>query len=112
MGASSVTGVGVGYADNQKGAKNMSIGVERLVGPHIVVAGTAVAGTTLVLPLLKNAVGNYIVLCQDTTANHSVSAVLAFTANSTTVAFTGTGSDVIHYAIVRTGTTLGQKVYA
>jgi hypothetical protein len=54
MGATSVTGVGPGSALGlNKGNENMSIGVSRLIGPHLVAAGSLTVGASnnVALPL-------------------------------------------------------------
>jgi len=108
MTASSVTGRGLGSADGKnKGSSHMTLGVGHLIGPRVVVADevTLAAGSaTVVLPLLSGAVTDYVVTA--TSDGDNVSAVIAFNANDTTLTFTGTGTDVIHYTIVKKGIAL------
>jgi hypothetical protein len=52
MGATSVTGVGPGSALGlNKGNENMSLGVSKLLGPHLVAAGSLTVGVTNNFPL-------------------------------------------------------------
>ena len=113
MGASSVTGVGQGSADKagQKGSEHLFIGVEKLIGPRIVHAGSvalnnaspslAVVTFPVVLP---GVVADYIVLA---TAVSTVGAAHAVTISGfTTAGFTinsgvNTSTDVVQYAVVR-----------
>lgn len=47
MGATSVTGVGPGSAlGYNKGGENASLGVNKLLGPHLVAAGSLTVGST------------------------------------------------------------------
>lgn len=61
MGATSVTGVGPGSAlGHNKGGENASLGVNKLLGPHLVAAGSLTVGATnnFALPLAS---GSYAV---------------------------------------------------
>jgi len=54
MGATSVTGVGPGSAlGHNKGGENTTLGVSKLLGPHLVAAGSLTVGATnhFALPL-------------------------------------------------------------
>lgn len=107
MGATSVTGVGPGSAESMcKGAAGrMTLSVEHLIGPHIVAAGsvTLSGGAAAVhIPLLPNAVGTYIVLVTDQTANHSCYGSIAL-GTDTTITLAGTSTDVLGWAIVSIG---------
>jgi len=58
MGATSVTGVGPGSAlGYNKGGENASLGVNKLLGPHLVAAGSLTVGATnnFALPLASGA---------------------------------------------------------
>lgn len=102
MGAYSVTGVGQGSADKagQRGSEHQFLGVEKLIGTRIVLAGTVTLSTgtaSVVFPqALSGSASDYIVLTQGD-ANHSYPSSLTtsgFTAN-------GTGSQVVRYAVIR-----------
>ena len=108
MGATSVTGVGQGSAEAScKGAPGrQTLGVGHLIGPHVVSAGTAtLAGGTNALEIapLTGVAADYIVLATDFTAANAVKAVLTVSTDIWTITFTGTGSDVIQYAVVSVG---------
>lgn len=70
MAASSVTGVGAGSAlKKQKGSEHMTLGVDKLIGPHVVSAGSVAltSGTpstaTVTFPqALSSATGHYVQL--------------------------------------------------
>ncbi len=111
MGASSVTGVGQGSADKagQKGSEHLWVGVEKLIGPRIVHAGSAtlVSGTpssvaVLFAVPLPGVVSDYIVLATtvSTTGTRTVS-VGNFTVNGFTIYGTNSTTDVVQYAVVR-----------
>lgn len=108
MGATSVTGVGQGSAEGVcKGAPDrMTLGVGHLIGPHVVQAGTATlsAGSKAIdIPTLSGSASDYIVLATDYTAAAAVKAVLTVSSGIWTITFTGTGSDVIQYAVITVG---------
>lgn len=107
MGATSVTGVGQGSAEKigTKGSEHMRLGVGHLIGPHVVAAGTAtLSGGTFALhfPLLPGVVGDYVVVTGNQTNANAVKSVLTFPSDSL-ITFTGTGSDVIAYSVVKVG---------
>lgn len=112
MGASSVTGVGVGSVEGQnKGSKNMTLGTARLIGPRIVAAGTAtlVSGAaTVVLPALGSTSG-YVVMVSDASGTAAAtSGTLATVAGtSTTLTLAGTGTHLLVWAVVKTGLNVG-----
>lgn len=110
MGASSVTGVGLGAASGQnKGSEHMSLGVNRLIGPRVVIAdsktldgsGDAVAK----YPKLEGVVGDYIVVANDAdaTAAAAVAASLAMDSSSTTVTLKGPNNGVVHLCVIKKG---------
>jgi len=108
MGATSVTGVGAGSAEAyNKGAQGrQTLGVGHLIGPHVVTAGTAtLSGGTKALEIapLTGVAADYIVIATDYTAANAVKAVLTVSNDIWTITFTGTGSDVIQYAVVSVG---------
>lgn len=135
MGSTSVTGKGPGSSEmTAKGPKERGfVGVEKLIGPRVVVAGNVTLATgsatvtfteplPCVTPLSAAAATptpqlDYVVICVDrtTAANH---VTVAFTnsdaTGDTTVAaglkncvksmtLTGTGTDVIGYVVVKVG---------
>lgn len=108
MGATSVTGVGAGSAEAyNKGAQGrQTLGVGHLIGPHVVTAGTAtLSGGTKALEIapLTGVAADYVVITTDYTAANAVKAVLTVSNDIWTITFTGTGSDVIQYAVVSVG---------
>ena len=111
MGASSVTGVGQGSAlkAGQKGAKHATLGVNNLIGPHVVAAGrvTLSSGAAVVhLPLLPGAATDYIVVTGNaTTAGaNDIKVVLTFSTDTVlTITGTSASSDVVMYAVVKIG---------
>lgn len=113
MGASSVTGVGLGAAAGQnKGSEHMSLGVGHLIGPRVVVAADATldgsGDASAVFPVLEGVVGDYIVSATDAdaTAAAAVAAQLAMDGSSTTVTLKGPASGVVHYSIIKKGIAL------
>jgi hypothetical protein len=113
MGASSVTGVGLGSASGQnKGSEHMSLGVGHLIGPRVVVASDATldgsGDASADFPALEGVVGDYIVTATDAdaTAAAAVAAQLAMDATSTTVTLKGPASGVVHYSIIKKGIAL------
>lgn len=108
MGASSVTGVGLGSAESgNRGRKDFHVGVERLLGPRVMCAGIkALTGgaATVVLPKLPGVVTDYVVLVSDASGSAAAtSGTLTFNTNDTTVTLAGTGTNSLHWAIVKVG---------
>lgn len=112
MGATSITGVGLGSADqNQKGSEHLSVGSNKIIGPRVVYANTVTldgsGNATMQLPALKGAAANYIVVCTDnnTSAAAAVGAALSFQTNPnyTQVTVKGTASHTIQVAILKVG---------
>lgn len=111
MGASSVTGVsGVGSAaGNQKGSEHMSLGVNKLIGPRVMAAGSeTLVGTTGVveIPELAGVVGDYCIqLTGVSTTVPYVSTALAAVGSTDTWNFTITGGsgEVVHWSVVKKG---------
>jgi hypothetical protein len=99
--ASSVTGVGQGSADKagQKGSEHLYVGVEKLIGVRVVVAGTitlaSTTGTVTFPTVLSGVAADYIAICNG--------AHLTYGTSLTTAGFTvnGTSADVISYIVVR-----------
>jgi hypothetical protein len=109
MGATSVTGVGPGAADGNKGPGNGRDQFVPLLTPHVVAAGTValVAGAaTVTFPtaLDGSETGYAVILTPEATNLASVSAK---TDNSDgdfeSFAIAGTGTDSVMWAVVKTG---------
>ena len=110
MGATSVTGTGLGSAvPNNKGSEHMSLGVEKLIGPRVIAADEVTldgsGDATVVLPLLDGVVGDYIVSAtdSDTSGATAVTASMAFGVSDTTLTFKGTAANVIVWSIIKKG---------
>lgn len=109
MGATSVTGVGLGSADKrQKGSEHMRLGAEKLIGPRIVAADDAtLSGTTatIKLPNLGGTAADYIVNVTDadTTAAGACAATLTMDATSTTVSLKGPSGSVVYWCVIKKG---------
>lgn len=107
MGATSVTGVGTGAADNygagNKGSERMSLGVHRLIGPRVVDCGDvtldASGHATVYYPSLPGGATLYCAFLQGQAATHPY--VGSFTASSFQI--TGANSDDICWEIVKKG---------
>jgi hypothetical protein len=109
MGATSVTGVGLGSADgSNKGSPHMTLGAEKLVGPRVVAAdAVTLSGTTLTvkLPNLGGSASDYIVNVTDadTTAADACAATLTMDATATTVSLKGPSGGLVYYSIIKKG---------
>lgn len=105
MTATSVTGVsGPGsVAGSQKGSEQMSLGVEKLIGPRVVAADTATIGgggtVDVDFPTLSGSASDYIVVASDTNSTVAAVNVTAFTTSQMTLK--GTGSHVVNWAIIK-----------
>lgn len=90
----------------------MTLGVDHLIGPRVVVADVHTmdgSSDTLVLPVLPGVVGDYIVTATDadTTAATAVAASLAMDGSSTTVTLFAAADGLdINYTIVKKGMAL------
>lgn len=108
MGASSVTGVGLGQARNQKGSEHVSVGVNKLVGPRVMAAGSQVfSGTTTVVefPALSGEITDYVVML---TGNHATIPYISTALDDTTDGawhFTATGANTstLNWAVIKKG---------
>jgi hypothetical protein len=93
MSASSVTGVGVGSADgNNKGSQHMTLGVDHLIGPRVVNAGSVIlsSGTPSTANVsfgteLSSATGYFVVA----TPVGATSGIANFSVATSVVATTG-----------------------
>ena len=111
MSAYSVSGVGQGSAmkKGQKGAGDMYLGVERLIGTKVVFASTVVIGgggtTAVTFPqALSGVAADYIVLSGGS-ANHSYATAL--TVNGFTM--NGTATQTVSYAVIRVNNATVEK---
>lgn len=113
MGATSVTGVsGPGSVSGiNKGSEHMSLGVERLIGPRVVAAGTKTLTSTtgtVVIPALSGVVGDYVVMVSANTSAHVyVSTAMAAVSDTGDWSFiiTGGSGALVNWTIVKTGLT-------
>ena len=110
MGASSVTGVGLGSADGKnKGSEHMTLGVGHLIGPRVMAADALTldgsGNGSVVFPNLGGVVGDYIVTATDAdaTAAAAVAASLTMDATSTVVTIKGPTSGIVSYSIIKKG---------
>ena len=116
MGATSVTGVsGVGSAERKgnKGSERMTLGVDRLVGPRVVMAGVATVGqggtVDVELPNLVGTVSQYsIQLTPNTGAATFSNFALTGTTNedltsSAGFTITGTAGAVVYWSVLKNG---------
>ena len=111
MGATSVTGVsGSGsVAGSQKGSEHMSLGVNKLIGPHIVAAGTeTLSGTSAVveLPAQTGSVTTYsVMLTNNSSTNAYISSALAVSSETDMWKFTVTAgnNDIVSWAVFNNG---------
>jgi hypothetical protein len=108
MAATSVTGKGPGSADGKnKGSTHMTLGVDNLIGPRVMAAGTATlsgGSGTIVLPAFAGVTADYMVLCGDASgAAAATSATMAITSTATTLTLKGTGTNTVKWAVIKVG---------
>lgn len=110
MGATSVTGVGIGgVSGSQKGSEHMSLGVSKLIGPKVAAAGKiTLTGTTgtVEIPAMVGVVGDYVVMtCANTSAHVYVSTAMAAVSDSDSWSFVITGGSgaIVNWTVVKTG---------
>lgn len=107
MGATSVTGVsGFGSVDGiQKGSEHMSLGVEKLIGPRVVSAGSATIGgggtVTVDFPVLAGVASDYVAIANDT--HSTVAAVNVTSLTTSAIALKGTATHVVNWMIIKAG---------
>ena len=113
MGATSVTGAGVGSAEGlNRGSARMTLGAGHLVGPHIVACGNvALVGgaATVNLGSLTDGVSNYSLFVSNMTDTTAVGGTLAAAVSPNVglvATLAGTGVDVCAYMVVKNGLTL------
>ncbi len=110
MGATSVTGKGLGSADKrQKGSEHLRVGAEKIIGPRIVACG---AGTldgsgdlTIILPLPSGVIGDYMVFTTDAqaTAAAATACTMTMVTDGLSLVFKGPAAGAIHYLVVKKG---------
>ena len=104
MGATSVTGTGLGSADGfNKGSEHMTLGVNHLIGPHIVAAGVeTLSGTTAVIEIPPQTGVNtdYGVLL---TNNSSTNAFHTGLQSNWTFTVTAGSGNIVWWAVVKNG---------
>lgn len=110
MGATSVTGVGIGSADKkQKGGEHLRVGAEKIIGPRLIYANSVTmdgsGNFSLVLPKLTGVAADYVVQVthKDTTTPAAIAALLSINANDTTVVLKGGASDGAYVCIFKKG---------
>lgn len=110
MGATSVTGVGLGSADgSNKGSSHMTLGVSNLIGPRIVACDEITldgSGDLVVkLPLLSGSASDYVCLATDShaTAATACACALSMDGTATTLTFKGTAGQTVAYSVVKKG---------
>lgn len=107
MGATSVTGVGTGAADNygagNKGSERMSLGVHRLIGPRVVACGDVILDAsghaTVYYPTLPGGATLYCAFLQGQHTTYPY--VGSFTASSFHI--TGAAADDVCWELVKKG---------
>jgi hypothetical protein len=110
MGASSVTGKGLGSADkNQKGAEHMRLGAEKIIGPRVVYAGVATTDgsgdVTVKLPELSGVSTDYIAVVTETgvAAAGACAVSLTIATGSTTLVLKGPASTACNILVIKKG---------
>lgn len=113
MTASSVTGVGQGSADKagQKGSEHLFVGVNKLIGPRVVLAGINTAASnvfTVSFPAaLSGVTADYAILVTVIDSTASTKSAHVTSINSTGGQITGFAvwtdgaSDAFHWIVVR-----------
>lgn len=110
MGATSVTGVGLGSADgSNKGSAHMTLDAAKLIGPRVVACDEITldsSGDLVVkLPLLSGSASDYVCLATDShaTAATACACALSMDGTATTLTFKGTASQTVAYSVVKKG---------
>lgn len=113
MGATSVTGKGLGSADKKnKGSEHTSMSVSKLIGPRIVYADQVTLDSsgdlTIILPELPLEASKYIVVATDAhaTAATACAAALTVATGVTTITVKGTASQLTNVVIMKRGLSL------
>lgn len=110
MGATSVTGVGLGSADgSNKGSSHMTIDAAKLIGPRVVACDEVTldgSGDLVVkLPVLSGSASDYICHATDSHATAATACACALTMNAsaTTLTFKGTAGQTVAYSVIKKG---------
>lgn len=110
MGATSVTGTGLGSADKrQKGSEHLRVGAEKIIGPRVVYAGIHTldgsGDLTIKLPAVTGSASDYVVVATDkgATAATAVGAELAVSDSATTITLKGTANQDVYVMLVKAG---------
>lgn len=110
MGATSVTGVGLGSADGKnKGSSHTTIGAAHLIGPRVVACDQVTldgSGDKVVkLPVLSGEDTDYVCIASDSdaTAANAVAVSFAMDATKTTLTFKGSANQTVAYSIIKKG---------
>ena len=113
MGATSVTGVGLGSADgSNKGSAHMTLGVSHLVGPRVVACDEITldgSGNFIVkLPVLNGETTDFVCIASDSdaTAATAVACNFAMDSTKTTLTFKGTAGQTCAYSVIKKGLSL------
>lgn len=108
MGATSVTGVsGPGTSQgSQKGSQFASLGVSRLIGPRVVLAGQVTldggGNATVNFPDIGGVAGDYVGFATNTNAAIA-NAVNVTGLTTTSITLVGTAGHVVNYMVVKVG---------
>jgi hypothetical protein len=109
MGATSVTGVGPGAADNLKGPMNNRSYWVPQVNPHVVIAGNvdlSAGAATITFPNALNGGGaNYVVAVHAESSNTTYVSAKTDDGDGNFESFdiTGTGTDTVNWMVVKAG---------
>ncbi len=110
MGATSVTGKGLGSADKRhKGSEHLRVGAEKILGPRIVACDSGTldgsGDFTVRLPLPTGVIGDYKVFVTDAnaTAAAATACTMTFASSNLQLVFKGPASGVIRYLVVKKG---------
>jgi hypothetical protein len=110
MGATSVTGTGLGSAEKlQKGSERMRLGAEKIIGPRVVYAGVATTDgsgdVTVKLPELTGVSSDYIAVVTETgvAAAGACAVSLTIATGSTTLVLKGPASTACNILVIKKG---------
>lgn len=110
MGATSVTGKGLGSADKkQKGSEHMRLGSEKIIGPRVVYSANVTlngSGDLVIkLPVFPGTTSNYAVIATDSNvaAAGAIAASLVVSATETTITLKGPNSSTVNVIVCKNG---------
>lgn len=110
MGATSVTGTGLGSAEKkQKGSERTRVGAEKIVGPRIVASGSGTldgsGDLTIKLPRPTGVIGDYMIFVTDANASAAaaVAATMTLVTDALQIVFKGPANGPINYLVVKKG---------